>query len=153
VLDENSFEVFSLHATKPFAIGEGGAIRFRLRWAKALRLALNFGGSNMGFHKKVGFRFYFHLLTPLSDGFAITQLEAQAYGLPIISSTFCGRVVESGRNGFILEEPNAASIANAVRDCIANTTRLQQFAAASRLPDEFTIDALGQRLQELGSAL
>jgi dTDP-4-amino-4,6-dideoxygalactose transaminase len=44
-------------------------------------------------------------------------------------------------------------IANAIRDCIANPSRLQQFAAASRLPDEFTIDALGQRLQELGSAL
>jgi hypothetical protein len=44
-------------------------------------------------------------------------------------------------------------IANAIRDCIANPSRLQQFAAASHLPDEFTIDALGQRLQELGSAL
>ena len=43
MLDENSFEVFSLHATKPFAIGEGGAIRSRLSWAKALRVALNFG--------------------------------------------------------------------------------------------------------------
>ena len=43
VLDENSFEVFSLHATKPFAIGEGGAIRSRLSQAQALRLALNFG--------------------------------------------------------------------------------------------------------------
>jgi glycosyltransferase involved in cell wall biosynthesis len=93
------------------------------------------------------------ILPTLSDGFAITQLEAQAYGLPIIASTFCGRVVESGRNGIILEEPNAASIANAIRDCIANPSRLQQFAAASRLPDEFTIDAFGQRLQELGSAL
>jgi len=44
-------------------------------------------------------------------------------------------------------------IANAIRDCIANPSRLQQFAAASRLPDEFTIDAVSQRLQELGSAL
>ena len=43
MLDENSFEVFSLHATKPFAIGEGGAIRSRVSWAQALRLALNFG--------------------------------------------------------------------------------------------------------------
>ena len=93
------------------------------------------------------------ILPTLSDGFAITQLEAQAYGLPIISSTFCGRVVESGRNGIILEEPNAASIANAIRDCIANPSRLQQFVAASRLPDEFTIDAFARRLQELGSAL
>src|SRR5215470_786338 len=38
-LDENCFEVFSLHATKPFAIGEGGAIRSRLSRARALRLA------------------------------------------------------------------------------------------------------------------
>ena len=43
VLDENSFEVFSLHATKPFAIGEGGAIRSRLSRARALQIALNFG--------------------------------------------------------------------------------------------------------------
>ena len=93
------------------------------------------------------------ILPTLSDGFAITQLEAQAHGLPIISSRSCGGVVESGRNGIILEEPNAVSIANAIRDCIANPSRLQQFAAASRLPDEFTIDALAQRLQELGSAL
>jgi dTDP-4-amino-4,6-dideoxygalactose transaminase len=42
-LDENSFEVFSLHATKPFAIGEGGAIRSRGSRAQALQLALNFG--------------------------------------------------------------------------------------------------------------
>ena len=43
VLHENSFEVFSMHATKPFAIGEGGAIRSRLSQTQALRLALNFG--------------------------------------------------------------------------------------------------------------
>jgi dTDP-4-amino-4,6-dideoxygalactose transaminase len=43
LVDDNSFEVFSLHATKPFAIGEGGAIRSRLSQVQALRLALNFG--------------------------------------------------------------------------------------------------------------
>jgi dTDP-4-amino-4,6-dideoxygalactose transaminase len=43
LVDDNSFEVFSLHATKPFAIGEGGAIRSRLSRAQGLRLALNFG--------------------------------------------------------------------------------------------------------------
>jgi len=93
------------------------------------------------------------ILPTLSDGFAITQLEAQAYGLPIISSRFCGGVVENNRNGILLEEPNAESITNAIRDCIANPSRLRRFAAASRLPNEFTIDALAQRLQELGSAL
>jgi dTDP-4-amino-4,6-dideoxygalactose transaminase len=37
------FEIYSLHATKPFGIGEGGAIRSRTREAEALRRALNFG--------------------------------------------------------------------------------------------------------------
>jgi len=93
------------------------------------------------------------ILPTLSDGFAITQLEAQAHGLPVISSRFCGGVIESGRNGIILEEPSAACIATAIRSCIADPNRLQRLAAASRVPDEFRIDALGQRLQELGSAL
>ena len=93
------------------------------------------------------------ILPTLSDGFAITQLEAQAYGLPVISSRFCGRVVQSGRNGLILEEPSAACIAAAIRDCIADPSRLQNFAAASRVANEFTINALAQWLQELGATL
>jgi len=93
------------------------------------------------------------ILPTLSDGFAITQLEAQAYGLPVISSRFCGRVVQNDRNGLILEEPTAACIAAAIRNCIADPTRLRSFAAASRVANEFTIDALAQRLQELGGTL
>ena len=41
--DKCCFEIYSLHATKPFAIGEGGAIRSREREVDALRRALNFG--------------------------------------------------------------------------------------------------------------
>jgi len=93
------------------------------------------------------------ILPTLSDGFAITQLEAQAHGLPVITSRFCGGVVENGRNGIILGEPSAACIAAAIRDCIVDPSRLQQFAAASRVADEFTLNALAQQLQELGSAL
>jgi glycosyltransferase involved in cell wall biosynthesis len=93
------------------------------------------------------------ILPTLSDGFAITQLEAQAHGLPIIASKFCGNVVESEVNGIILEDPTAECIAVAVRECLANPNRLQEFAAASRMPDKSNIDALAKRLQELGSAL
>ena len=89
------------------------------------------------------------ILPTLSDGFAITQLEAQAYGLPVIASKFCGNVVKNGVNGIILEEPSAECIARAIRDCIANPGRLQKLASASRVRDEFTIEALSQRLQEL----
>src|SRR5213079_99304 len=93
------------------------------------------------------------ILPTLSDGFAITQLEAKAHGLPVIVSKFCGKVVENGLDGMVLEEPTGACIAAAVRDCIADSDRLQKLAAASRLRDEFTIEALAKRLQKLGGAL
>ena len=42
-LRQNAVEVYSMHATKPFAVGEGGAIRAHPLLAPALRYALNFG--------------------------------------------------------------------------------------------------------------
>jgi glycosyltransferase involved in cell wall biosynthesis len=93
------------------------------------------------------------ILPTLSDGFALTQLEAQAYELPIIASKFCGKVVENNCNGIILEEPSATCIAATIRDCIGNPDSLHKVAAASHVRDEFTIQALGHRLQELGATL
>jgi glycosyltransferase involved in cell wall biosynthesis len=93
------------------------------------------------------------ILPTLSDGFAITQLEAQTHGLPVIASKNCGKVVENGFNGIILEEPSATCIAHAVRDCVANPDRLEKLAAASQLRDKFTIEALAKQLQRLGANL
>lgn len=93
------------------------------------------------------------ILPTLSDGFAITQLEAQAHGLPVIASKNCGKVVENGVNGSILDEPTAACIAQAVRDCLASPDRLEKLASASGLPDKFTIEALANQLQRLGATL
>jgi glycosyltransferase involved in cell wall biosynthesis len=93
------------------------------------------------------------ILPTLSDGFAITQLEAQAHGLPVIASRCSGNVVENGVNGIILDEPSAACIARAIRDCIASPDRLEKLAFASRVRDEFTIDGLARQLQELGATL
>src|SRR5436309_3652661 len=93
------------------------------------------------------------ILPTLSDGFAITQLEAQAHGLPVIASKNCGKVVENGVNGSILDEPSAAFIAHAVRDCIANPDRLEKLASASGVRDKFTIEALANQLQRLGATL
>ena len=87
----------------------------------------------------------------LAGRFAITQLEARAQGLPVIASKFYGKVVENGVNEVILEEPTGACIAAAVRDCRADADRLQKLAAASRVRDKFTIEALAHRLQQLGT--
>jgi glycosyltransferase involved in cell wall biosynthesis len=88
------------------------------------------------------------ILPTLSDGFAITQLEAQADGLPVIASKNCGKVVEDGLNGIILDEPSAACIAHAVRNCIANPSRLEKLAFASHVRNNFTIQALAHQLQD-----
>jgi glycosyltransferase involved in cell wall biosynthesis len=93
------------------------------------------------------------ILPTLSDGFAITQLEAQAHGLPVIASKSCGKVVENGVNGIILEKPCAACIAHAVRDCIASPERLEKLASASGVRDKFTIEALSNQLQRLSATL
>jgi glycosyltransferase involved in cell wall biosynthesis len=93
------------------------------------------------------------ILPTLSDGFAITQLEAQAHGLPVIASKNCGKVVENGVNGSILDEPSAACIAHAVRDCIASPDWLEKLASASGVRDKFTIEALANQLQRLGATL
>jgi glycosyltransferase involved in cell wall biosynthesis len=44
------------------------------------------------------------ILPTLSDGYAITQLEALSRGLPVIASRHCGNAVEAGRNGWILRD-------------------------------------------------
>jgi glycosyltransferase involved in cell wall biosynthesis len=93
------------------------------------------------------------VLPTLSDGFAITQLEAQAHGLPIIASKNCGTVVENGVSGIILDEPSAACIADAVHDCIASPDRLEKLASASGVRDRFTLEALAKQLQRLGATL
>jgi glycosyltransferase involved in cell wall biosynthesis len=93
------------------------------------------------------------ILPTLSDGFAITQLEAQAHGLPVVASKNCGHVVENGVNGIILDEPNAACMARALRNCVANPDRLQELAGASGLGSKFSLSSVGQRLGELTAAL
>ena len=82
----------------------------------------------------------------LSDGFGLTQLEAQAYGLPVIASRYCGEVVKHGVNGLLLERPTVDAIVEALRFCLADPARLAAFSNASRIEDRFSIDALGQNL-------
>jgi glycosyltransferase involved in cell wall biosynthesis len=88
----------------------------------------------------------------LSDGFGLTQLEAQAYGLPVIASRYCGEVVKNGVNGLLLERPTADAIVEALRFCLADPARVAAFSNASRIEDRFSIDALGAGLLSLVNA-
>jgi glycosyltransferase involved in cell wall biosynthesis len=63
-----------------------------------------------------------------SDGFGLTQLEAQAWRLPIIASRFCGDVVREGVNGLILDELTPNAIAEALRACVACPSKLSEWS-------------------------
>jgi glycosyltransferase involved in cell wall biosynthesis len=100
-------------------------------------------------HRNDTARFYrdadVFLFPTFSDGFGLTQLEAQAWKLPIIATRFCGDVVEDGRNGWVLSEISASVIAAAVRRCLADPARLQAFSAHSVPANQFSLDRLGQK--------
>lgn len=55
------------------------------------------------------------ILPTLSDGYALTQLEALSHGLPVIASKHCGEAVTHGRNGWILDDLEPETIAAAIR--------------------------------------
>jgi glycosyltransferase involved in cell wall biosynthesis len=57
------------------------------------------------------------VLPTVSDGFAVTQLEAMAHGLPVITTPNCGRVVTSGSDGFVVPACDASSLAKAILAC------------------------------------
>ncbi len=90
------------------------------------------------------------VLPTLSDGFAITQVEALAHGLPVIATPNCGDVVEDGRTGFLVPARDAAALAAA----ITRFVRDPQLAAAMRpacleSAARFSVDAFGARLLQI----
>jgi glycosyltransferase involved in cell wall biosynthesis len=54
------------------------------------------------------------VLSTISDGFAITQLEAMAHGLPVIATPNCARVVDEGVDGLIVPARDAEALAAAI---------------------------------------
>ncbi|CAN5684877.1 glycosyltransferase family 4 protein [soil metagenome] len=54
------------------------------------------------------------VLPTLSDGFAITQIEAMSHGLPVITTERCGEVVTPGEDGFIIPVRSAEALAERI---------------------------------------
>jgi glycosyltransferase involved in cell wall biosynthesis len=86
------------------------------------------------------------ILPTLSDGFALTQLEAQAHGLPVIASRRCGEVVTDRVNGLLLEEPTTAAIEEALLFCLHNPDQLAQFSENATVGERFSLSCLGAQL-------
>jgi len=54
------------------------------------------------------------VLPTLSDGFALTQLEAMSKGLPVIATPNCGEVVTDGKDGLIVPAGDSEALAEAI---------------------------------------
>ncbi|MBW4575260.1 MAG: glycosyltransferase family 4 protein [Aphanothece sp. CMT-3BRIN-NPC111] len=93
------------------------------------------------------------LFPTLSDGFGLTQLEAQAWQLPIIASNFCGAVVQDRENGVVLQEVTGEAIANALLLCLKNPWQLEKFAFQSTNTSAFSLSQLQHHLQCLPYAV
>ena len=83
------------------------------------------------------------ILPTLSDGFAITQLEAAAHGLPVIVTSNCGDIVEDGRSGLLVPPRDPGALADAVLRFLDGEIKLEEasLAAADRAK-AFSPDAI-----------
>jgi glycosyltransferase involved in cell wall biosynthesis len=89
------------------------------------------------------------VLPTLSDGFGLTQLEAQSWKLPVIVSRRCGEVVEDGVNGVLLEEVSAGAIADVLRGFVESSQTLQAMSTRSGVSDRFSLQSLAATLKDL----
>jgi len=89
------------------------------------------------------------LFPTLSDGFGLTQLEAQAWQLPIIASENCGKVVVDGVNGWLLPEVSGQAIANILKTCLDIPQQPEILAKNCEITHKFTIENLAQQLIKL----
>ena len=90
------------------------------------------------------------VLPTISDGFAITQLEAMSYGLPVITTPNCGKVVTDGVDGKIVPIRNANALAAAIDSYASDRSRLRaESEAARRKSREFSLDHLANWLGQL----
>jgi glycosyltransferase involved in cell wall biosynthesis len=89
------------------------------------------------------------ILPTLSDGFGLTQLEAQSWKLPVIASRHCGEVVCDGVNGVLLEEVSGQAIANVLLELLRSPELLSSMSAQSGVSDRFSLKTLACSLKNL----
>lgn len=90
------------------------------------------------------------VLPTLSDGFAITQIEALAHGLPVIVTPNCGWVVEEGKTGFLIPARDSQALTEAIMRFIRNPVLAAEMSSRCvEASKAFSIDAYGQKLVQI----
>jgi glycosyltransferase involved in cell wall biosynthesis len=95
-------------------------------------------------------RAHVFVLPTLSDGFAITQIEALANGLPVIATPNCGSVVADGVDGFIVPPCDPKALAGVIHRYLEEPDCLEsQHQAAIRKSKQFSLQRVGAALLAL----
>jgi glycosyltransferase involved in cell wall biosynthesis len=68
------------------------------------------------------------VLPTLSDGFAITQVEAMAQAMPVITTPNCGQVVTDGVDGLIVPAYDGPALARAIETLDQDRARLREMS-------------------------
>lgn len=90
------------------------------------------------------------ILPTLSDGFAITQLEAMSYGLPVLVTDCCGDVVTDGIDGIIFPPRNSDEIVHAIELYLNNSDLLfSQSRSAVEKSRKFNLHDLAKKLTNI----
>jgi glycosyltransferase involved in cell wall biosynthesis len=90
------------------------------------------------------------VLPTLSDGFALTQIEAMAYGLPVITTQNCGDVVSDGVDGMIVRARDGVALAEAIYSLIQDSDKLKHMKQATLAKvRQFTLPVLSDNLNFL----
>jgi glycosyltransferase involved in cell wall biosynthesis len=90
------------------------------------------------------------VLPTISDGFALTQLEAMAHGLPVIATPNCGEVVRHEVDGLIVPARDAEALALAIHRYLQDPGLLQDHRAAAPInASRFSLNSLATNLAQL----
>jgi glycosyltransferase involved in cell wall biosynthesis len=89
------------------------------------------------------------ILPTFSDGFGLTQLEAQSWKLPVIASRYCGDVVKHGVNGLLLENVSATAISSVLHQLLRSPESLNAMSQNSRVEERFSLQSLATSLSSL----
>lgn len=93
------------------------------------------------------------VLPTLSDGYALTQLEALSRGVPVLASKFCGEAIKDGVGGWLLADLEPSTI----RDRLLEIHDRMKDPTARPLPPPpaaaFDLDALGGALQRIQTGI
>lgn len=84
-----------------------------------------------------------------SDGFGMSQVEAQVRGLPVVASRHCGHVVDHGVTGLVIPAVTPHAIAAALRQVAACPEMLERFSRNALAAPRFGLDRMGGALLNL----